>query len=57
MGNLKNRIVNSFNIVAGKNATSMVKISWGGYTYKRIGNREEIKDNRYYRANLYVDSA
>ena len=57
MGNLKKCFVNNNNIVEGKNNSTMVKISWGGYSYKRIDNREEIKDNRYKEANLYADSA
>ena len=54
---LENFFASNLNLVQGKNNIFMVKISWGGDSYKRIDNREEIKDNRYYKANLYADSA
>ena len=57
MGNLRNCFVNKIYLEVDKNKNAMVKISWGGDSYKRIDNREEIKDNGYYKTNLYADSA
>ena len=57
MWNFEKYFFNNFCLCIDKNTNNMVKISWGGDSYKRIDNREETKDNRYYKANLYADSA
>ena len=56
MGNFEIYFINSVSSVRDSINNEMAEIPWGRDSYKRIDNREEIKDNIYEKANLYVDS-